>query len=70
MIAITLLVTPVAPDRHLVVRGRATGPDPGERGIALEVCRLGEPLPRLHSRKGQWLLALLTLRHGRIVDWA
>jgi hypothetical protein len=35
-----------------------------------EVCRLGEPLPRLHSRKGQWLLALLTLRHGRVVDRA
>jgi hypothetical protein len=35
-----------------------------------EVCRLGEPLPRLHSRKGQWLLALLTLRHGREVERA
>src|SRR5207248_10067734 len=28
----------------------------------------GRPLPRLRSRKGQWLLALLTLRHGREVD--
>src|SRR5262249_41673031 len=25
----------------------------------------GSPLPRLRSRTGQWLLALLTLRHGR-----
>ena len=24
----------------------------------------GQPLPRLRSRKGQWLLALLALRHG------
>jgi DNA-binding SARP family transcriptional activator len=31
----------------------------------------GQPLPRLHSRKVQWLLALLVLRHGREVerDW-
>jgi DNA-binding SARP family transcriptional activator len=28
----------------------------------------GVPLPRLRSRKGQWLLALLALRHGREVD--
>lgn len=28
----------------------------------------GEPLPRLRSRKGSWLLALLALRHGREVD--
>jgi DNA-binding SARP family transcriptional activator len=28
----------------------------------------GSPLPRLHSRKGQWILALLILRHGRPVD--
>jgi predicted ATPase/DNA-binding SARP family transcriptional activator len=27
----------------------------------------GEPLPRLRSRKGQWLLALLALRQGRDV---
>src|SRR5689334_743196 len=25
----------------------------------------GQPLPRLHSRKGHWLLALLALRHDR-----
>jgi predicted ATPase/DNA-binding SARP family transcriptional activator len=30
----------------------------------------GQPLPRLHSRKGQWLLALLVLRHGRAVERA
>src|SRR3989442_15168352 len=30
----------------------------------------GEPLPRLRSRKGHWLLALLTLRHDREVDRA
>jgi predicted ATPase/DNA-binding SARP family transcriptional activator len=31
----------------------------------------GRPLSHLHSRKGQWLLALLTLRHGSEVsrDW-
>src|SRR5690242_512363 len=31
----------------------------------------GEPLPRLRSRKGKWLLALLALRAGRQVerDW-
>jgi predicted ATPase/DNA-binding SARP family transcriptional activator len=28
----------------------------------------GKPLPRLRSRKGQWLLALLALRHGRELD--
>src|SRR5215467_2142805 len=30
-----------------------------------------KPLPRQHSRKENWLLALLTLRHGREVerDW-
>jgi len=28
----------------------------------------GEPLPRLKTRKGLWLLALLALRHGRDVD--
>jgi non-specific serine/threonine protein kinase len=32
------------------------------------VQREGEPLPRLRSRKGHWLLALLTLRHGREVQ--
>ena len=30
--------------------------------------RDGVPLTPLYSRKGQWLLALLTLRHGRAVD--
>src|SRR5262249_16960014 len=34
------------------------------------VQREGEPLPRLRSRKGQWLLALLTLRHGHEVQRA
>src|SRR6476661_4962579 len=29
----------------------------------LDVRLSGEPLPRLRSRKGQWLLALLALRH-------
>ena len=27
----------------------------------------GQPLPPLRSRKGEWLLALLVLRHGRAV---
>src|SRR5438093_13542046 len=30
----------------------------------------GAPLPRLRYRKGQWLLALLILRHGRETDRA
>src|SRR5882724_11832206 len=30
----------------------------------------GAPLPRLRSRNGLWLLALLTLRHGREVERA
>ncbi len=30
----------------------------------------GEALPRLRSRKGQWLLALLVLRDGRPVERA
>src|SRR5437773_470149 len=36
-----------------------------------EAQRHGEPLPPLRSRKVQWLLALLILRHGREVerDW-
>src|SRR5438552_17377307 len=54
--------------------GRAS--EPGEVASALEIrlfgpmeVRLGhEPLPRLRSRKGQWLLALLALRAGRDVD--
>src|SRR5947208_11451840 len=33
-----------------------------------EVRLHGQPLPRLRSRKGEWLLALLTLRQGREVD--
>src|SRR5437588_5944871 len=33
-----------------------------------EVRLHGQPLPRLRSRKGQWLLALLTLRQGRGVE--
>src|SRR4051812_42134985 len=28
----------------------------------------GRPLPRLRTRRGQWLLALLALRHGREVE--
>src|SRR5215212_9501508 len=28
----------------------------------------GEPLPRVRTRSVEWLLALLTLRHGRAVD--
>src|SRR6187200_2992753 len=36
-----------------------------------EAAVAGRPLPRLHSRRTVWLLALLTLRHGREVarDW-
>src|SRR4051794_38564570 len=35
-----------------------------------EVRVSGEPLPRLRSRKGQWLLALLALRAGAEVERA
>src|SRR5947209_19439625 len=35
-----------------------------------EVRLNGAPLPRLRTRKGQWLLAVLTLRHGCEVDRA
>ena len=34
----------------------------------LSVLVHGEPIPHLRSRKAQWLLALLTLRHGRPVE--
>ena len=34
----------------------------------LDVSVEGRPLPRLRSRKGQWLLSLLALRHGSEVD--
>ncbi len=33
----------------------------------VEVIVDGQPMPRLRSRKGEWLLALLALRHGREV---
>jgi hypothetical protein len=36
----------------------------------LQVELNGQPLPRLRSRKGHWLLALLVLRHGREVERA
>jgi predicted ATPase/DNA-binding SARP family transcriptional activator len=35
---------------------------------SLRVTVRGEPLPRVRSRRVQWLLALLTLRHGRPVQ--
>src|SRR5437016_12718035 len=34
----------------------------------MQVLVNGQPLPHLRSRKGQWLLALLTLRHDRPVE--
>ncbi len=34
----------------------------------MQVLAHGLPLPRLRSRKALWLLALLTLRHGRAVE--
>src|SRR6266498_165894 len=54
-----------------------TVPDPTERPLTLrlfgpfEAHRDGAPLPRLRSRKGLWLLALLALRQGSEVerDW-
>jgi predicted ATPase/DNA-binding SARP family transcriptional activator len=36
----------------------------------LRVCVSGEPLPRVRTRSVEWLLALLTLRHGRTVSRA
>src|SRR5215467_3808328 len=35
---------------------------------AFEVHVHSQPLPRLRSKKGQWLLALLALRHGHEVS--
>src|SRR5437588_170890 len=34
----------------------------------LRVTARGEPLPRVRTRSVEWLLALLTLRHGRAVS--
>ena len=34
----------------------------------LRVTVRGEPLPRVRTRSVEWLLALLTLRHGRAVQ--
>src|SRR5205823_11330936 len=51
-----------------------TVPDPTERPLTLrlfgplEVRVNGAPLPRLRSRKGLSLLALLALRHGAPVE--
>jgi predicted ATPase/DNA-binding SARP family transcriptional activator len=51
--------------------------DPGREGTSALTIRMfgpfevrwdGLPLPRLRSRKGYWLLALLALRHGRDVE--
>jgi predicted ATPase/DNA-binding SARP family transcriptional activator/class 3 adenylate cyclase len=48
----------------------AAEPRPAPAPLAIRLFGLfevrlhGAPLPRLHSRKGEWLLALLTLRHG------
>lgn len=52
-----------APDRDPPLSIRLFG--------ALEVRLSGQPLPRLRSRKGEWLLALLVLRDGQPVlrDW-
>src|SRR5260370_18360599 len=36
----------------------------------LRVTVAGEPLPRVRTRSVEWLLALLTLRHGRAVNRA
>jgi oxygen-independent coproporphyrinogen-3 oxidase len=53
-----------------------TRPDRANRPLALrlfgpfEVRLHGAPLPRLRSRKGEWLLALLALRHGGDVERA
>jgi len=54
-----------------------TVPDPTERPLTLrlfgpfEVRVNGTPLPRLRSRRGLWLFALLALRQGSEVerDW-
>ena len=48
------------PDENAPLALRLFGP--------FEVHVNGGPLPRLRSRKGQWLLALLALRHGAPVD--
>src|SRR5262245_50709834 len=57
--------------------GRVGGMSIPERAVSplfiglfgpFEVRRNGVPIPRLRTRKGQWLLALLTLRHGHAVE--
>jgi DNA-binding SARP family transcriptional activator len=53
-----------------------SAPDPTRAPILLrlfgpfEVLLNGRPLPRLRTRKGEWLLALLALRAGRGLDRA
>src|SRR5262245_61895327 len=54
----------------------AAAPLPGEAEAGLEIRLFGrlevrvasQPLPRLRSRKGLWLLALLALRGGQDLD--
>src|SRR5262249_43365805 len=65
----------------MAARGLPTvpAPPPGEAASSLEIRLFGlmevrtgsRPLPRLRTRKGLWLLALLALRDGRDVerDW-
>jgi DNA-binding SARP family transcriptional activator len=53
-------VTDTGPDGMLALAIRLFGP--------FEVWRDGASLPRLRSRKGYRLLALLALRHGREVE--
>src|SRR5262245_24748901 len=53
---------------------RAPAPDEAASGLEvrlfgpMEVRLCSQPLPRLRSRKGLWLLALLALRAGRSLD--
>jgi predicted ATPase/DNA-binding SARP family transcriptional activator len=51
---------PAGPGSQVPVAVRLLGP--------LDIRVHGQPLPRLRSQSGQWLLALLALRHGRAVE--
>ena len=72
--------SPVCPPSSVAASGLplpGSPPDPSSMappplGIQLfgplRVTVRGEPMPRVRTRSVEWLLALLTLRHGRAVD--
>jgi predicted ATPase/DNA-binding SARP family transcriptional activator len=52
----------------------APEPEPAGNALCLRLfgpfalCREGKPLPRVRTRQGHWLLALLVLRHGQEIE--